>query len=152
MEGMLSDEVPRVVTPPPAEVEPTREYLVALLKQGKVEEFNRIRPRVPRSDLEVPGVDLPYKELDLSGENFAGLDLLQVDFSRVILRWVDFSGADLRGADFSFAYLQGTEFHRSKLKGARFRRAAGVRMDERYLWDELIYASRYDIVFPESTR
>jgi hypothetical protein len=102
----------------------TTKKLIELLKQGKVEEFNQSRPRGrhPRSSLDPTEVTYLY-ELDLSEQDFSGLDLRGVNLGSAILRWTNFSDADLRDASFDCSDISGAKFDRALTRGACFRRA-----------------------------
>lgn len=127
-------------------VEPTRESLIALLRQEKVEEFNRLRPREPRTELRVLGASLPEKELDLSNVDLSRLVLRGADFSNVLLSNSDFSDSDLRDCQFAFAHIERAQFRHAQLKGASFRRVSGIERNSVYeaLQDAVVYGKRID--------
>ena len=82
------------------------EPLYMLLREGKVEEFNRRKAAGERCDLR----DCDFRGLDLRGWDAASLDLANGYFRQ----------ADLRGVDLSSANLQGASLHSTKISGAYF--------------------------------
>lgn len=89
---------------------PTKEELLALLRAGKVKEFNQVRP--------YPKVDLSWanlQEADLSGANFS-----RANFSVADLSGANFSVADLSGAKLLRANLQEVDLSGANLSGANF--------------------------------
>lgn len=111
---------------PPTPVAVAVAELIELLKQGKVEEFNKARPTKWYEPLPGRPKQRCFTELDLSGQDFSGLDLRGVNLASTVLRGANFSGADLRGANFSFSDVNGAKFDRAKTRGARFRRVEGM--------------------------
>ena len=81
--------------------EMTKEQLIELLKDGKVEEFNQYR----------------------DGTDYAPIDLTGAELYRAILTGVELYRADLTGADFSGADLTGANLTRANLSKADFREA-----------------------------
>ncbi len=76
--------------------------LLALLSEGKVEEFNLQRESGVRLDLfaaDLAGLNL--KGVDLTGANLQKADLSNTDLSEAELTQTDFSGADLTEANLS---------------------------------------------------
>lgn len=80
--------------------------LYTLLREGRVEEFNRRRAAGEPCTLR--GHDL--SRLDLRGLDAAGLDLRDCYFRMSDLRGIDFRTARLEGASFAQAHLSGCYF------------------------------------------
>ncbi len=80
--------------------------LYLLLRDGKIEEFNKMRAQ--------GGAD------DLRGSDFRHMDLRGIDASGLDLRDCYFRQADLRGVDFSEARLEGASINAAKISGAWF--------------------------------
>ena len=85
---------------------PIKEELIALLKNGKIEEFNRVRPEgkidlrwadLIRADL--TGADLTGA--DLHGACLMGACLTRANLTRANLSWAILSEANLTGAIFT---------------------------------------------------
>ena len=77
----------------------TNEELVTLLKEGKIEEFNRVRPE---GEIDLQGAHLQGARLrgaDLRGADLRGANLRGANLQRADLRWTKLQGADLRGAN-----------------------------------------------------
>ena len=87
---------------------PTKEELIALLKNGKIEEFNRVRPE---GKIDLRGAFL--RLVDLRGANLIGANLSLANLYKVNL-----SGADLSGADLCYAYLREADLREADLIGA----------------------------------
>jgi uncharacterized protein YjbI with pentapeptide repeats len=81
-----------------AAASPTKEELIALLKSGKIEEFNRVRPE---------------GEIDLAWANLEGANLERAD-----LRWVCLNDAYLYEANLTRANLRLANLTRANLRGA----------------------------------
>jgi len=89
--------------------------LVAILCSDKAE-FQRIRDRDPRAEVDLSGADLTG--CDLAGAPLAGVKLTNAclrdaDCTKAVFRFADLCGADLSGAK-----LEGTNFHQAQLEGA----------------------------------
>ncbi len=89
--------------------------LVAILRSDKAE-FQRIRDRDPRAEVDLSGADLTG--CDLTGAPLAGVRLTNAclrdaDCTKAVFRFADLSGADLRGAR-----LEGANFHQAVLEEA----------------------------------
>jgi uncharacterized protein YjbI with pentapeptide repeats len=82
---------------------PTKEELIALLKSGKIEEFNRVRLA---------------REIDLAGASLRGANLAWAN-----LAWADLAGANLAWANLAWANLTGVDLHEADLYDANLRRA-----------------------------
>ncbi len=80
--------------------------LYQLLREGKVEEFNRRRAE---------GVHCDLRNTDLRG-----LDLRDLDARGLDLRDCYFRQSDLRGVDFSQSQLEGASINGAKISGAYF--------------------------------
>ena len=77
-----------------------------LLKEGRVEEFNRRRAGGEACDL---------RNADLRGADLRGLDARDLDLSNAYLRH-----ADLRGIDLTHANLEGASINSAKISGTYF--------------------------------
>lgn len=86
-----------------------KEELISLLKSGRIEEFNKIRPR--------PFVNL--SGADLSSAYLRGAYLSEADLSEANLSGADLSEANLRGTDLNKADLRGAHLIEADLRGAR---------------------------------
>src|SRR6516165_1624887 len=60
-----------------------------------------------------------FASVDLSGQDFSGLNLRGIKMDRALLRAADFTAADLRGANLIGAMLQAAHFDRADLSRAR---------------------------------
>jgi uncharacterized protein YjbI with pentapeptide repeats len=102
-----------------------REFMIKLLQDGKVNEFNLIRKE--------EDMRLNLRNIDLSGKSLVGADLHDVDLTGAILVGsklgmsilngakllaVNLTGADLKGVDFSGANLTKANLSKSDLRGA----------------------------------
>lgn len=85
-----------------------------LLKEGRVEEFNRRRAAGEPCDL---------RHADLRGTDLRGLDARDLDLSGCYLRH-----ADLRGLDLTRANLEGASINSAKISGTYF--PAGLSAEE----------------------
>lgn len=92
----MSDQIPVIKADP----------LYQLLRDGKVEDFNRRRQAGEHCDL----THCDFRGLDLRGLEADGLDLSDSYFRQ----------ADLRGVDLSTAHLTGASIHGAKISGAYF--------------------------------
>jgi len=102
------------------------DYLLKLLQEEKIEEFNKIRKEggdVPlylrRIDLrgkKLNGVDL--HEADLTETKLIGAKLTTANLNSAKLKGADLSGADLRSADLYGASLSEANLTRADLRGA----------------------------------
>jgi uncharacterized protein YjbI with pentapeptide repeats len=77
-----------------------------LLKEGRVDEFNRRRAEGEACDL---------RNADLRGADLRGLDARGLDLANAYLRH-----ADLRGLDLSHANLEGASINSAKISGTYF--------------------------------
>jgi len=114
---------------PPAATESKEsksDYLLKLLQEEKIEEFNKIRKEggdIPlylrRIDLrgkKLNGVDL--HEADLTETKLIGTKLTTANLNSAKLKGADISGADLRSADLYGASLSEANLTRADLRGA----------------------------------
>jgi uncharacterized protein YjbI with pentapeptide repeats len=90
-------------------------YLLNLLRDGKIEEFNR-----KRAEEDIP---LVLRGLDFSGKDLRGADLHEVDLSgtRLVKTKLDIAnlkGAKLKLADLSQANLKSADLYGANLSGA----------------------------------
>ena len=105
--------------------------LIALLKDGKVAEFNEKRSR--RGTLELFAADLAAAEIpevDLSGTNLQKADLTEADLTDAVLARTDLSGADISGTKLSGVmavksrwketFIEDSDLSMSDLSGADF--------------------------------
>lgn len=83
-----------------------KDPMYMLLKEGKVEEFNRRRAAGESCDL---------RFTDLRGTDLRGLDAKDLDLANTYLRH-----ADLRGLDFSRTNLEGASINSAKISGTYF--------------------------------
>jgi len=88
--------------------------LYQYLRQGKVEEFNRLRKS--------------QASCDLHGCDFRGLDLTPFDVENIDFSDGYFRQADLRGLDLRTCRLSGASLHCAHVSGAYF--PSGLRPDE----------------------
>lgn len=77
-----------------------------LLKEGRVEEFNRRRSE---------GEPCELSNADLRGADLRGLDARDLDLTNTYLRH-----ADLRGVDFTHTNLEGASINSAKISGTYF--------------------------------
>jgi uncharacterized protein YjbI with pentapeptide repeats len=102
---------------------PTKEELIALLKSGKIEEFNRVRLA---REIDLAGASLRGANLDgvnLTRANLTGADLNEADLTgacliRADLNEANLTGADLTGANLTEARLIGANLAGANLTGA----------------------------------
>jgi uncharacterized protein YjbI with pentapeptide repeats len=119
----LAEKIRRVAMADQAAKVPTKEELIKLLREGKIEEFNKVRPH-PKVDLEgvyLEGADLRGADLrgaDLRGACLEGVLLWDADLGGADLRRANLEKADLTGADLREANLAGTDFREADLKDA----------------------------------
>lgn len=92
----MTDESPRMPDDP----------LYRLLREGRVDDFNRRKAAGERCDL----TRCNLRGLDLRGLNARGLDLSGCYFRQ----------ADLRGVDLSQSKLEGASIHAAHISGAYF--------------------------------
>ena len=90
----------------PVKVEDTLASMLQLLRESKVDEFNRMREQNPTVSL------------DFSRENLYGVHIAGANLSSANLNRTDFTRADLEGANLSSANL-----FRAALEGANLYRA-----------------------------
>lgn len=83
-----------------------KDPMYLLLREGKIQEFNKLRAAGKSCDL----TNCDFRGLDLQGMNAVGLD-----FSGSYFRLTD-----LRGIDFSKANLEGCSVHEAKISGCYF--------------------------------
>jgi len=91
-----------------------KDALYQLLREDKVEEFNRLRAG--------------GEDCDLRGSDLRGLDLRRLDATGLDLRDCYLRQADLRGVDLSRADLEGASINGARISGAFFPRK--LRADE----------------------
>jgi hypothetical protein len=80
-----------------------KDYLLQLLTDGKIEEFNEIRKEDNYSRLDFGGVDL-------SGRKLKSINLKVANLSEADLSNTDLEGADLSNADLASSITIGLEF------------------------------------------
>ena len=83
-----------------------RDPMYQLLKEGRVEEFNRRRAEGETCDL---------RNADLRGADLRGLDTRDLDLANTYLRH-----ADLRGLDLTHTNLEGASINSAKISGTYF--------------------------------
>lgn len=83
-----------------------KDPMYQLLREGKVEEFNRHKQKGHQCDL----TNCDFRAIDLTGLDASGLDMSGCYFRL----------ADLRGIDFSHAKLEGASIHDAKISGCYF--------------------------------
>ena len=103
-----------------------KEKIVQILKEGRVELFNRWRKIFDIDEIDLMQADL--YGADLSGVNLRGVDLYGADLSGVNLRgvdirWANLEEANLSGADLRQANLYRANLYRANLSGADLRQA-----------------------------
>jgi len=76
-----------------------------LLRDGRLEEFNRLAGQTPP---------------ELANTDLRMLDLRKADLSRADLRGAYLRNADLRGLDLTFAHLEGVSMHDANVAGVFF--------------------------------
>lgn len=86
--------------------------LYRLLRDEKVAEFNKQKPR--------------EGSIDLRGADLRGIDLRQLDASRIDFTDAYFRGADLRGLDLREANLEGASIAHAQISGAYFPATLGA--------------------------
>jgi len=113
---------------------PNKEKLIYLLQNGRINEFNKIRP---------------YPTVDLEGVDLEGAFLGAADLSQAYLGRANMRGANLISANLSVAFLKGAnlreaKLHEVRLEGADLRAAdlAGA---------DLSGASLLEIIIDEET-
>jgi Caspase domain/Pentapeptide repeats (8 copies) len=109
----------------------TIEYLMKLLQEGKIEEFNSIRKieedrllRLCKTDLSkknLMGVDL--HDVDLTGATLVNTKLAMANLNGANLKGADLRSADLRSADLRSADLYRADLCQANLTGADLRSA-----------------------------
>ena len=95
----------------PVKVEDTLASMLKLLRESKVEEFNRMREQNPT-------VSLDFSRENLHGVQIAGANLSSANLSRI-----NFTQADLEGADLHNAYLFRADLEGANLYKANFSKA-----------------------------
>ena len=121
---------------------PTKEELISLLQNGRVDEFEKTRP-YPLIDLrgaDLRGVDLSMASLsgaNLSGADLGGSSLWGADLRRTILIEVNLALAnlertDLIGANLSKAILSETDLSKANLREANL---SGAILGRAHLWE-----------------
>ncbi len=83
-----------------------KDPMYILLKEGRVDEFNRRRAAGEACDL---------RSADLRGTDLRGLDARDLDLSNTYLRH-----ADLRGLDLTHTNLEGASINSAKISGTYF--------------------------------
>ncbi|MCD4828426.1 MAG: pentapeptide repeat-containing protein [Candidatus Cloacimonetes bacterium] len=79
-----------------------------LLREGKIEEFNRARETGTHCDL----AGLNFRAVDLRGAWLDGLDLTNCYFRQTDLRGVSLHNCQMEGASIHAAHISGTFFPR----------------------------------------
>jgi uncharacterized protein YjbI with pentapeptide repeats len=115
----LRQETARVISTRRCALE--KSELVAILRSDKAE-FQRIRDRDPRAEVDLSDADLTG--CDLTGAPLAGVKLTNAclrdaDCTKAVFRFADLCCADLRGSK-----LEGANFHQAQLEGANLEDAA----------------------------
>ena len=90
----------------------TNEELKTLLKEGKIQEFNGVRPagKIYFSGIDLSGADLTEANLrraDLIEANLAGANLTKANLTGANLYRADLTGANLTGGNLTKANLRG---------------------------------------------
>ena len=80
--------------------------LYLLLREGKIDEFNRRKGSGEKCDLR--GCD--FRALDLRGLDAAGLDLSDAYFHQADLRGIDLRSSRMEGASLNMAKISGVYF------------------------------------------
>jgi uncharacterized protein YjbI with pentapeptide repeats len=80
--------------------------LYLLMREGRAEEFNRLRK--------------PGEKHDLHSCNFRGIDLRQYNLANIDFSDCYFRQADLRGLDLRSCQLQGASLHGAHVSGTYF--------------------------------
>jgi uncharacterized protein YjbI with pentapeptide repeats len=93
-----------------------KSYLLELLAEGKIDEFNEFRTKDNYSRLRLGGVNLSGR--NLKSVNLRATNLSRSRFDRADLSSADLSGADLTDVDLSYTKLTGAYLLNSKLLGA----------------------------------
>ena len=86
----------------------TTEPMYLLLREGRVEEFNRRRKS--------------GEKFDFRGCNFRGLDLREIDAQGIDFTNAYFRQTDLRGVDLGSSSLEGASLHGAHVSGVLFPR------------------------------
>lgn len=100
------------MTTKPPEIK--KDNLYQLLREGKIEEFNKLKAA--------------GQSCDLTSADFRGLDLRKLDATGLDFSNAYFRQADLRGIDFSQAKLAGASINGCKISGCLF--PAELKADE----------------------
>jgi uncharacterized protein YjbI with pentapeptide repeats len=98
----------------PKLLKPKIDYLLKLLLDGKIKEFNKIREQKGYAAIN-------FREVDLNGRNLKGIDLRSVDLTYANLQGANLQGANLEGANLTRSLLEGADLTGSSLKGANLR-------------------------------
>ena len=106
----------------------TNEELKTLLKEGKIQEFNRVRPE---GKIYFSGIDL--SGADLTGANLRGANLAETDLTRANLRGADLRGANLTKANLLSAILPGADLTKANLYGANLWSVCGLSKEQQQL-------------------
>ena len=80
--------------------------LYKLLREAKVEEFNKKKATVTADDL----VGCDFRSIDLRGLDAKGLNMRDCYFRQADLRGIDFSETNLEGASLHNAFISGCFF------------------------------------------
>ncbi|MHA7156219.1 pentapeptide repeat-containing protein [Arthrobacter sp. TMN-50] len=94
---------------------------------SRIEDLRFIRERSAELPPQSEGAlfnQLPFAEMDLSGQNLSNLDLRGADFTSANLTDTKFFMSDLRGAIFRNTVLTKTSFEAAKLEEATFHRVS----------------------------
>ncbi|MDP8254773.1 MAG: pentapeptide repeat-containing protein [Candidatus Alcyoniella australis] len=113
-------------TPPEPPI--SKEEAIAMLKEGQVEEWNKLREEklweADLKDADLKGAHLEGVNLimaNLEGANLREANLKGADLSEANLKGAVLNGANLEGADLEGANLKGADLREANLKGADLR-------------------------------
>ena len=96
----------------------SKDELVELLKEHRIDEFNESRPLVEDATWDFTEIDL--SGIELTGANFSYADLTGSDFGEAVLNEVDFTGCDLTSVNFSRANISAANFSNTIMNGTKF--------------------------------
>jgi hypothetical protein len=92
----------------PLKVEDTLASMLKLLREGKVELFNKTREQNPT-------VSLDFSREDLHGAHIVGANLSSANLSRINFTQADLEGANLTAANLFRADLEGANLYKTNL-------------------------------------
>jgi uncharacterized protein YjbI with pentapeptide repeats len=95
----------------PLKKEDTLTYMLKLLREGKVQEFNRMREQNST-------VSLDFSRENLYGVHIAGANLSSANLNKINFTQADLEGADLSNANLFRADLEGADLHKANLSKA----------------------------------